>query len=130
MSRFKNRVKRLHIKTHDYISADDLMILRDFFKARFDDANAKPEDFQEEAEQLEKLCKDEANQSNEETKQKLKELLEKTPLANTACLYRFSVKECQDYPNGIWSPKYMNSAYLMVISEAKNYFKSRKNNAT
>ena len=130
MSRFKSRVNRLVVKTHHYTSSEELKIFRDFLKARLDEANVKPEDLQEAADQLDKLYKEQAIQSSEETNEKIRELLEKTPLANTTLLYRFSVKEYQNHPNGIWNPKYLSGRYLDLISKAKNYFKSLKKNIT
>jgi len=125
MNKFNRRINKLTVKTHGYISHYDYCLVRDYFKARFDEID-KPEDFDDQFREFSELNKQFDATNDAEIEAQLWEKMK----TNSAILYKNMYQDaalmCEKYPNGIWQPKSFTDDFLKTINNARRYFKSKK----
>ncbi len=126
MSRLSSRLDKLVLKTHEFFSAKDLSLIRDYFKAILDENNAKAEDFQREIDQINKVAEESRNDKSIDLRQKFEEIIKGNDVIIYAYLYQEAIKECRKYPKGVWVAKILAKSKLQNLPQAKEYFARKK----
>ncbi len=114
------------MKTHVFVSAKDFSLLRDYFKALLNEANAKPEDFQEECNQIVKLQEESTKDKSINFSQKFREIAKGNHLICEVLLYREAIIYGNKCPNGRWFSKKEAQHKQIHLQEAKEYFARKK----
>lgn len=125
MSKYTSRINRLIIKTHNYFSFADHCLVRDYFKAIFDESE-KPADFDERYKEFLELEKEYKATKDEEIKAKFMEIMKDSYAIRYRYMYDNAIKICERFPNGDLQPKTFTDKYRKTISEARNYFKNKQ----
>ena len=103
MSRLGARVNRLWKATHTFIKGSDWKMMADYWKAKLDDANVKPEDFEvESTEILLALIEMDREDGEERWADKAQEFSEKNYLAYCTFMYKNACNMARWCPNGYW----------------------------
>ncbi len=127
MSKFTGRINKLLLRTHVFISPADNSIVRDYYKARFDESE-KPENFDERYKQLQKLEEEYIESGKEELWEEWKEFIDENPSVWFKFRYLSAVEVCKSFPRGVLLDKERGESFKRIISEARDYFitKSKK----
>lgn len=116
MGKYKSRIDRLRSKTQQFVSYRNLCILRDYFKAKYDE-HEKTEDFERQYQEWLEIkfnCADDL--------EKLKRKMEENPAIIDRWLYERYAAMCKQYTKGVWLAK----RNIFYLDAAKRYFRERK----
>lgn len=127
MSSMTKRVDRITKKTHIYISAADLRLARDCFKCMLEDENLELAEYENELKRLNELWRDYAGSKDKAKLEVWREAMEKsTPAAYNAFSYDHRASLCENCPNGLWMEKEIGEKWMIIIANARSYFKWKK----
>lgn len=131
MRKFTGRMNRLFLKTHVFISHADHCVVRDYYKAMFEESE-KPEDFDERYKKLVELKEKYVETSEEADWEKYDEFVNDNLPAWYKSQYLVSVTYCEDHPRGMLVNKKTGEQFMEMVSHARTYFKnlSKKNGDT
>jgi prenyltransferase beta subunit len=125
MNRYQSRVKRIIKETRVFISPANQLLVRDYFKALFDDS-VKTENWEVQFQEFLRL-KDIYTATNSlEVKSKMDAISENHPAVIYKFLYQSANYICEARPKGDWYLKIVSKYYQAKCEEAKSYFKERK----
>ncbi|MEJ7861526.1 MAG: hypothetical protein WKF90_07800 [Pyrinomonadaceae bacterium] len=119
MSKLSRRLDKLFLKTHVFISAKDLLLIKDFRKVILEASNTKPEDFKEDYKRVKEI-------SIAKQYDKFEEIYKENPTLIDAYLYLEAVELCENHPNGYWAIKRLRNYLPEQLQLAKEYFKYKK----
>lgn len=125
MSKYKSRLNKLVIKTHTFVSHHNLRIIRDCFKANFNEFE-KPEDFDTQYIEYKKLADKHLTSNDAITKTKMNEMSELTPALHYKYRYEVFSDLCKSDPFDKWLPTNSIGYYSELVKDAKRYFKEKK----
>lgn len=126
MSKLSKRVDKLFLKTHVFVSAKNLVLIRNYHKAILDKAGIKPEDFEEEHKALEKITILRKKDKSIDLSRIIEGIDVDNPEVLRAVLYREAKNYCEEFPNGKW---FLNKNWKVLeqhLLTAKEYFAQEK----
>lgn len=124
MSKYTGRMNRLFLKTHFFFSHGDHCLIRDYYKALYEESE-KPEDFDERYEQLLELKKKHDNSKNEETWLEVKKFINENLYVWYKHRYLLTVNQCEKYPKGVLVNKKLGKGFVNLVNDARSYFKRK-----
>jgi hypothetical protein len=125
MNKFEGRIRKLITKTHNFVSYEDLCLMRDYFEERFDEAE-KPEDLESRLQELEILSQRRDVENDTCGDARMRELICGSDAVRYKGLYEWMTRLCNAAPNGTWLPELVNYAFPRLIADAKAYFARKK----
>ncbi len=120
MNKYHSRIKTLTAKSHNYFSYSDICLIRDYLRAKVEEATDKPDDFQEKYEFMHKLLTDKTKRF-EEIKEELYRIWGGCHLLYEKYLYDDIADICKNNPNGYFSPK-RTCIWSRYIQKARQHF--------
>ena len=125
MSKLSNRVNKLYLKTHVFVTVKDFSLIISYVKDLLEKENAKPEDFQKEYEELKKAEAEYVKDKSINFKEKITEIIKGNRLISAACIYFDIMKTMEKFPTGCWISKSQAYGELKLIQQAKEYFNKK-----
>lgn len=129
MNKFNSRINRLRSKTCGFLSDYDQCLVRKYFKIRFEESEL-PMDFEERYEKYIELIKSYFATDDKAARARI--IMENLKVKADCEAIRFkyeyqkAARQCDEHPNGCWYQKNYYDYYAKLITEAKNYFKSKQ----
>ena len=128
MSKNRVRFERLFKKTHLYVPFKDLVTIRDYFRAWFDELE-KPPNLDEIMAEIEEVVSEFGKGNNREVHKKLGPLLKTSLAAHVKWLIPWAEENCERYPDGKWLPRELATYVPLYLRDAKIFFERRKTDA-
>lgn len=125
MSKYSNRINKLTVKTHNFISYANQSLVRDYYLALFEESE-KHEDFDKIFNEFLELKTHYEDTRDKETEEKIDVIKKSHRAVIFKYLYQSAASECEKHPNGTWQPKIFTDYFLTIISDAKRYFRTEK----
>jgi hypothetical protein len=125
MGKYSGRINRLIAKTHTFISREDYCLMRDYFKAQYDDVE-KPPDLEEKLIELRALQKSEQAGNDPDCAERIGELIKSSEAVRLQYLLPWATENCKKYVTGVWLPKYYTFSIPKIVKNAKAYFADKK----
>lgn len=125
MAKSENRIRSLVKRTHNFLSYEDLCLIRDYFEARFKESD-QPLDLESRLEEVEFLLKERDLENDVDAKSRIDELIRGSDAVRYKGLFEWMTSMCKYAPNGTWLPALINYTYPLLVAEARTYFAQTK----